>query len=367
MDIAFYAPLKSPNHPVPSGDRLMAQMLVGALRRKGHKVRIISDFRSFSKDPGADAWNALTANAQNEVTRISALWRVEPPPDLWFCYHPYYKAPDLIGPQLADDFGLTYVTAESSYAGKRDRGPWSQWQACVRAGLGKAAVNICFTERDRSGLHSGVPDARIAMLKPFIDTERFTNGPSGQTEPGVKLISVAMMRDGDKFNSYTILARALEQMPAELPWSLQVIGDGPKADETRHLFSNLAEERIEWLGAKSEVDVAELLKGASIYVWPGCGEAYGLAYLEAQAAGLPVVAQNIAGVPEVVVDGVTGILTPPGDIGAYCAAIAHLLSDDDSRKTLGTAARNFVLNQRSFERAAETLDRILTQALDLKS
>lgn len=366
MDIAFYAPLKSPNHPVPSGDRLMARMLIGALQHHGHKVHIISDFRSFSKDPGVGAWTALNANAESEVARISALWGTEPAPDLWFCYHPYYKAPDLIGPKLADAFGLAYVTAESSYAAKRDSGPWSQWQACVRSGLEQAAVNICFTERDQSGLLGTLPDVRTAMLKPFIDTGRFARGPCEQAEPGMTLISVAMMRDGDKFDSYTMLAKALQRLPADLAWSLQVIGDGPKAAETKLLFSGLPEDRIHWLGAKSEPEVADLLKRASIYVWPGCGEAYGLAYLEAQAAGLPVVAQDIAGVPAVVVDGVSGILTPPGDIDAYSAAIAQLLNDDARRKSLAMAARQFVLEQRSFERAADTVDRILAQALDLK-
>ena len=62
----------------------------------------------------------------------------------------------------------------------------------------------------------------------------------------------------------------------------------------------------------------------ALYVWPGCGEAYGLAYLEAQAAGLPVVAQDIAGVPDVVRDGETGVLTPAGDAAAFADAIATL-------------------------------------------
>ena len=53
------------------------------------------------------------------------------------------------------------------------------------------------------------------------------------------------------------------------------------------------------------------------YVWPGTGEAYGIAYMEAQAAGLPVVAQKTAGVPEVVKDGVTGTLTAAGDASAF--------------------------------------------------
>ena len=58
-----------------------------------------------------------------------------------------------------------------------------------------------------------------------------------------------------------------------------------------------------------------LYASGAIYVWPGFGEAYGLAYLEAQAAGLPVVAQDIDGVPGGRARWQTGILTPPGDVG----------------------------------------------------
>ena len=364
MKIEFYAPLKSPHHPVPSGDRLMARMLVSALGAKGHIVRIASELRSFSKAPDPKAWTALTENADREVERISERWRTGPVPDLWFCYHPYYKAPDLIGPRLADQFGLTYVTAESSYAAKRDGGPWGPWQACVRESLEQAAVNICLTERDRAGILASLPAARTASLKPFIDTSRFANGATDQTQPHVQLMTVAMMRDGDKFDSYEVLAKALARLPSHLSWHLAVIGDGPKALEVKALFADFPSDRITWLGAKTEAEVTQLLRHGSIYVWPGCGEAYGLAYLEAQASGLPVVAQDIAGVPEVVVNGVTGILTQPGDIEAYSDAIADLISDSARRKKLSTAARDFVMQQRSLDRAADQLDKILWDAMN---
>jgi glycosyltransferase involved in cell wall biosynthesis len=109
--------------------------------------------------------------------------------------------------------------------------------------------------------------------------------------------------------------------------------------------------------------VAAILAQGGIYVWPGFGEAYGLSYLEAQAAGLPVVAQNTAGVPEVVRDGVTGFLTPAGDIAAFGAAIAALMSDGARRSAMKIAAHQFVHGERSLAAASRALDRILAEAV----
>ena len=106
-----------------------------------------------------------------------------------------------------------------------------------------------------------------------------------------------------------------------------------------------------------------MLARGGVYVWPGCGEAYGLAYLEAQAAGLPVVAQHTAGVPEVVRDGQTGILSPAGDIAAFAAAIARLLTDDAERKAMGAASRRFVVQERSIDAASVRLDAMVLKAI----
>ena len=105
-----------------------------------------------------------------------------------------------------------------------------------------------------------------------------------------------------------------------------------------------------------------LLQSGGIYVWPGFGEAYGLAYLEAQAAGLAVVAQRTAGVPEVVQNGITGILTEAGDTGAFAAAIRQLLTSHELRQTMAATARRFVLGERSLQQAARRLGAILADA-----
>jgi glycosyltransferase involved in cell wall biosynthesis len=354
MRIAFYAPLKSPNHPVPSGDRLMARLLIRALELAGHTVDIASEFRSFAATPEAAA--EVVACAAPELQRLRAAWADGEKPQLWFCYHPYYKSVDPFGPALCAEFDIPHMTAEASYSAKRNQSDWAPFQAQVAAQVKDAAVNIAFTQRDRLGLKRALPQATVAQLAPFIDTALF-EGAVSKPQP-TRLITVAMMRAGDKMESYRMLAAALAEI-GDKPWTLAIIGDGPMRSEVEQLFSQFEPHRIDWLGERNAAEISDALGNAGVYVWPGCGEAYGLAYLEAQAAGLPVVAQQTAGVPEVVQAGITGYLTSDGDVAAYAAAVATLLDDASTRQAMGEAARHFVLAERSLVVAAGTLDEIL--------
>lgn len=356
MRIAFYAPLKSPNHPVVSGDRQMARMLVKALEHGGHSVELASELRFYLRQPESKSFDALKIEAGEEVARLAKLWDRDGKPDLWFTYHLYYKAPDLIGPKMASGFAVPYVTAEASYSRRRNAGLWADAQALVARAVAQAALNICFTQRDRQGLADVIPAAAFGMLPPFIDTSVFRE-TQAQGCP-TRLVTVAMMRPGDKVESYRMLAQALGSI-GHLPWTISVVGDGPARDEVKAQFAGLPAGRIEWFGAIEPAAVPDVLRSGGIYVWPGYGEAYGVAYLEAQAAGLPVVAQDIAGVPEVVRDGQTGFLTPPGDVAAFASAIERLLARNDERTIMAAKARRFILEERSLGAAAARLTELL--------
>lgn len=354
MKIAFYAPLKSPHHPVPSGDRLMARQLLRALSMAGHQVHVVSELRTFSAT--ADVPQQLQADASAEIIRIERDWAQVGQPDVWFCYHPYYKSPDLIGPALCRKYGIAYITVESSYSRRRNIGGWVQTQEAVLHGMRQAAVNICLTERDRRGILDIEPEAICERLPPFIDVQPFLiHAP--QPQPG-HLVTVAMMRDGDKLSSYRALAASLMHLPND-DWRLSIIGDGPARPEVEACFAALPPDRCRFLGQLPQMEIAEHLSRAAIYVWPGHGEAYGLAYLEAQAVGLPVIAEEVAGVPEVVRHGETGLLTPAGDCRLFADAIQSLLNDDALRQKLAQGARNTVARHHSIEAAATRLDAIL--------
>ncbi len=340
----------------------MARLVIAALRRSGHEVEVISELRTFSKVPSPEHALEMEKAAEAERMRIAQRWQEEGKPDAWFCYHPYYKAPDLLGPALARSFDVAYVTAEASYSPRRNIGPWKTAQQTVLGGIHKAAVNICFTRRDQAGLLEALPAARTAILPPFIDaTELLEREP--KAEPG-HLIAIAMMRPGDKMDSYRMLASALRLLP-DIFWRLSVIGDGPCRAEVEALFSDFPRDRIEWHGEQGAADIGQVLSRGAVYVWPGCGEAYGLAYLEAQAAGLPVIAQQTAGVPEVVVHDGTGLLTPAGDIGAYANAIRRLLLNEPERQRMAREARRFVAEERDLATAAARLDLILRTHVEI--
>ncbi len=362
--IAFFAPLKSPNHPVPSGDRLMAQQLCSALSAGGAEVVLTSDLRCYLPDPSdRNAAEALSQAAAQAIIRLQALWEQTGPPALWFSYHPYFKSPDLIGPALCRRFAVPYVTAESSWSARRNTGIWQETQSVVLAGLRQAALNICLTRRDRNGIAEAAPEAATALLAPFVDPRSFLAKPP-RPESG-RLVTVAMMRPGDKAASYAILARALSGL-TDLQWRLSIIGDGPARPQVAAEFASIS-DRIDWHGALPPESVASHLSGAQVYVWPGCGEAYGLAYLEAQAAGLPVVAFSTAGVPEVVAHDISGLLTPDGDIGALSAALRQLLTDSALRNRLAELSRRQVIAHHSIDAASQRLAEMLLPLLDRKN
>ena len=350
MKIAFYAPLKSPEHPIPSGDRQMARALIKSLQLAGHNVELVSQFRSFSKTPHS---REMVDQATDEAARIMSEWGGHIP-DLWLSYHPYYKAPDFIGAKIHRKAGIPVFTIEASLAGKRDRTDWADSQAVVRDMVKAARANFYFTDRDRKGLAVDVKEDRLIYLPPFIDIHDPVPARHDKSGP-VQLVTMGMMRGGVKFDSYQMLAEALAGLEFD-DWQLSIIGDGPDRVQVEALFARFDDGKINWLGQLAPSAVSGQLAEGDIFVWPGFGEAYGLAYLEAQATGLPVVAQNTHGVPWVVRHGKTGILTKPGDVNAYRDGLMTLMSDRRLARTYGDNARAFVVDERNLAGAGKILD-----------
>src|SRR5438105_15123901 len=169
-----------------------------------------------------------------------------------------------------------------------------------------------------------------------------------------------MMRYGDKLASYQILGDALSRL-LDLPWSLEVIGDGPARPDVEEALYPL-EARVTWAGEVGPIEIARRLASADLCVWPALNEAFGMALLEAQASGVPVVAGAAGGVSEIVVSGTTGLIVPAGDALAFAAAVRSLVIDSRRRSAFGAAARRRVLRDHDLPVAARRLADVLGRA-----
>jgi glycosyltransferase involved in cell wall biosynthesis len=192
--------------------------------------------------------------------------------------------------------------------------------------------------------HHKLPPARVTVIRNGVDTDYFQ--PPALPRPGpVKVLSVARLvpeKDQDT------LIRAFALVAAEHPQAeLWLVGDGPRLAALQELARlTLAPGKVRFFPGRE--DLRPLLQEAGIFVHSTLIDALPNVVLEAMAAGLPVVATRVGGLPEAVLPGKTGWLVPPRDAGALAAALSHLLGDGETRLAFGRAGRERAWRDFSF-------------------
>ncbi len=381
--VAFYAPLKPPDHPTPSGDRRMARTLLQALAGTGRAVELASRLRSYDRAGDPVRQRRIEVLGERLAARLLERYRGRPPgarPGAWLTYHGYHKSPDWLGPKVAGALGIPYLLAETSFAPKQAGGPFARGHAATGRAIRAADVVLVLTAADAECLAPLVaPPAELRRLPPFLDPGPYQAASGERARHRAELAArfgldlakpwllvVAMMRADVKRCSYLLLAETLGRLRARA-WQLLVAGDGPARAEIEAALHRLGPTRVAFAGAVPEAALPAYYAAADLYVWPAVREAYGLAMLEAAAAGLPVIAGREGGVEEVVRDGVTGVLTPARDPAAMAAAIDRLLAERERRAAMGEAAARFVAAERSLEQASATLASALAAAAAIRA
>jgi glycosyltransferase involved in cell wall biosynthesis len=194
-------------------------------------------------------------------------------------------------------------------------------------------VTVCVAESERrAGLAARACDARTTVvIRNGVDPAAVRVAGGGSTPP--LLVTVGRLQAP---KDAVTLVHALAVV--RVPFEAMIVGDGPDRAALEEEVRRLGLERIVELAGGRD-DVAELLATADVFVLSSRSEGLPVSILEAMAAGLPVVATSVGGVPEVVVDGDTGLLVPPGDPSSLAAAIERLLADPALRRHLGEAGR----------------------------
>jgi phosphatidylinositol alpha-1,6-mannosyltransferase len=212
--------------------------------------------------------------------------------------------------------------------------------AAFAAAQADAAISISAYTRELLAA-AGARTGSLHMIPPGVD---LPSDPTPQPAPRPTIVTIARL--ADRYKGHDVLVAALGRVRERVPdveWV--VIGDGPLRPELEALAASQGvADSVRFLGAVSDEERDSWLRRASLLAMPSrlpgagqAGEGFGIVYLEAGAYGKPVVAGNVAGALDAVLDGESGLLVDPTDPAAVADAIARLLGDEQLAARLGAA------------------------------
>lgn len=235
--------------------------------------------------------------------------------------------------------------------------PFHRWS---RRFLLRQALAITATSRFLARETGRLAPTRLTThVVPFgVDIKWFE--VDGQHRPSGPPVRIAVTKGLKRHYGIHHLINAMEQIRQVEPRViLAIAGSGDQEQALRtQAYELRVENVVEFLGHLTPQGVTDLLRASHVYVMPSLSESFGVAALEAQAAGLPVVASKVGGVPEVVLDGQTGFLVPPGDVDALAGALLRLVRDAALRDKMGRRGQAFVRRNYDWNTCVEEMAKV---------
>lgn len=190
-----------------------------------------------------------------------------------------------------------------------------------------------------------------AVIYHGVDVEIFTPDPAYQKGAKQKIVTVANMIPR---KNHQLLLEAFVRLPSvfQKSTSLEFVGDGPTRSELEQKVKNLGiQDSVYFAGQPSHVELVGYLQRAALFCLPSLSEGLPVAIIEAMACGLPVVASDVDGIPEAVVNDISGVLVPSDDVNALANALVYALSRTWDR----LAIRDIVLSKFTWQRYADKM------------
>jgi glycosyltransferase involved in cell wall biosynthesis len=296
------------------------------------------------------------------TTRLRQLWALcALPRALVPSLHPHRRRVDLVHGHQGEDIATLalallaaavhrcplvvtlHCSVRHTFAGRSPKARFLRLVggAVERAAVRRAAAVVVLVPRTAELLREdGVAHEKVHVLPSGFDPALF-EGPTEDRFPEVPRPRVGYVGRFAEQKRPDLLVQAFGRLSGgDRPATLVVVGDGPLRHRVEAAVRRSpARDRITLRGFVPHAEVPAVLRSLDLLVLPSVYEEMGSVLAEAMACGLPVVASDVGGIPDVVQDGETGILVPPGDVEALSKALDGVLGDDELRSRLGATAR----------------------------
>jgi glycosyltransferase involved in cell wall biosynthesis len=338
-----------PWHPEAGGGQIIAYKTSQALARAGHDVHYLA-IAPEGYERQLD-WGELEYAPKGlgllEALRLAPQLARSTHDDEYEIVH-VHLANETIGHclayALARRMGLRPRIATSIYAPRAYALPRSLGEMITAFSSHSADLIFClseFSKRDISRAYH-VPTSKLAVTYAGVDstfTARRTDRDMNEDDPYTLLFCGRLNGPHDQ-KGMDVLLKSLPLILRYHKVALNIIGTGPRLPRYQALAADLGvAQHVRFLGFVEHQDMPRHYQQAGVFVLPSRRESFGLVLAEAMACGLPVVATKVGAIPEVVEDGVTGVLVPPDDPEGLASAITALLNDPQTMRAMGTRGR----------------------------
>lgn len=355
-------------YPTPGGSGVVATELGKSLAQRGHNVHFITNghpsrLRAFEERvylhkvetgqyPVFQGYTPYSLSLAVKIREVADQYKL----DLIHCHYaiPHAASAFLAREMLKPRYLPTMTTLHGTDITLVGLMPsfYEVTRFSINASDGITAVSEFLRRETEQEFHV---DRTIDVIHNFVDSDEFKPGrnPSlrEQLAPGGEriLMHVSNFR---KVKNLPVILDVFCEVRREVPARLVLIGDGPEREAV--------ERRSVELGVSGEVlflgdqeYIGGILPEADVFLLPSEHESFGLAALEAMACGVPVVGSRIGGLPEVIVDGETGFLCSPHDVGCMRELVLGMLRDEERRRAVGAAARKRAVDRFARDRIVD--------------
>ncbi len=224
-------------------------------------------------------------------------------------------------------------------------------------------ISISDYTKQRAIASNGLKPERVHLLPNAIESNarESTTDPRPRDRKGVCLLSVCRLDETEKYKGVDLVLEVLSDVAKQVPEvHYVVVGTGTDLDRHKQLAESLGlMDRVEFLGSVDEATLRECYLDCDVFVLPSAGEGFGFVFLEAMQHAKPVVAARNGGTPEVVNNGVTGVLVEYGDRRELAAVLLDLCLNSPKRTLLGQAGHERLQEKFTFAQFRQGLREIL--------
>lgn len=255
--------------------------------------------------------------------------------------HTHLVHASIVGRVAAKLAGIRLITTTRHYAYWNRRKSLARWMERRTATFNSNSIAISESVKKYMTVKEKYRSENIVLLHNAVDLSMFNStnrvGSSGMTN-GFVIGSIGRLHPS---KGYETLLRSIPCVKQRFPGvKLIIVGTGREKDNLERLSAQLGvSSEVDFLGAKRPSEIPRLLKTLDLFVLASNWEGFGLAAVEAMASGLPVVATDVGGLSEIVEDGRTGFLVPPGEPRMLAEKVVHLLQNPDLRRQMGKRGR----------------------------